>query len=310
MRVFRSLDSIASGDRGSAVAIGKFDGVHSGHQAILRDLTRVARDRALQTVVFTFETHPLQVIAPERCPLPLTSPEQRLTQLERAGVDLVVMIPFDRQFSEMSPDDFVADILVERLGVKYVSVGEDFRFGQGRQGTVDLLETLGRKYDFEVHRITDVVGDRGVRVSSTLIREALDAGDVTLAAHLLGRPPCVAGTVVQGDARGRELGYPTANIGGDVQGFIPGDGVYAGWLTAGEQRYPAAISIGTNPTFEGVEERRVEAYVIDASLELYGETVTVDFVEHLRGMERFDTVDALIAQMDADVARARQVLEL
>lgn len=308
MRVFRTLDSISAGDRNTAVAIGKFDGVHTGHQAILRDLTRVARDRDLDTVVFTFETHPLQVIAPELCPAPLTSPEQRLHQLELAGIDRVVMIPFNQQFSELSPDDFVADVLVERLAVKYVSVGEDFRFGKGRQGTVDLLETLGRKYDFDVHRIVDVLGEHGQRVSSTMIRDALDAGDVAAAAQLLGRSPRVSGTVVQGDARGRQLGYPTANVGGEVAGFIPADGVYVGWLTVDEQRYPTAVSIGTNPTFTGVDERRVEAFVIDQSLDLYGELVHVDFVERLRGMERFESVDALVQQMHADVARAREVL--
>ena len=310
MEVFRSLDEIVTPARGSAIAIGKFDGVHRGHRAILGQLSDAATERNLETVVFTFDENPLSVIAPERCPNPLASPEQRLAVLRSFGIDATVMIPFDERFSGLTPQEFVRDVLVTKLDAKHIIVGHDFRFGHGGAGNSALLTQLGGEYGFTVTTIADVAGESGERVSSTMIREALSAGDVTLAGSLLGRHARVTGTVVTGDARGRTIGFPTANVDGEVEGFIPADGVYAGWLIEGDEQYPAAISIGTNPTFAGERTRRVEAYVLDQSIDLYNARVHVDFVEMIRPTLKFDSVDELIAQMNEDVQRTREILAL
>lgn len=310
MRVFRSLTELDAQQRPSAITIGKFDGVHLGHRAIVSALQTVATERNLQTVVFTFETHPLSVINPERAPQPLASPAQRLEVLQDAGLDAAVMIPFDKQFSELTPREFVRDVLVGKLNCQYIIVGSDFRFGHGGAGNVAVLRTLGVEYDFEVQVVDDVIGDAGDRVSSTMIRSALTQGDVSHATELLGRYPRVTGQVVQGDQRGRDLGFPTANLGGALEGFVPADGVYAGWLHVGEQSFPTAVSIGTNPTFEGERDRRVEAYVLDQHLELYGKRVSVDFVQLIRSTLTFESVDELITQMHIDVEHTREILAL
>lgn len=310
MRIFRSLAELDAQQRPSAITIGKFDGVHLGHRAIVSALQTVATERNLQTVVFTFETHPLSVINPERAPQPLASPAQRLEVLQDAGLDAAVMIPFDKQFSELTPREFVRDVLVGKLNCQYIIVGSDFRFGHGGAGNVAVLRTLGVEYDFEVQVVDDVIGDAGDRVSSTMIRSALAQGDVSHATELLGRYPRVTGQVVQGDQRGRDLGFPTANLGGALEGFVPADGVYAGWLHVGEQSFPTAVSIGTNPTFEGERDRRVEAYVLDQHIELYGERVSVDFVQLIRSTLTFESVDELITQMHIDVEQTREILAL
>jgi riboflavin kinase/FMN adenylyltransferase len=308
MKVFRSLDEIVPDAQGSAVTIGKFDGVHTGHLAIVQKLTAAAKDRGLETTVFTFDENPLQLFAPEKCPTPLTSPAQRLRELERIGVATAVMVPFTQELAALSAEDFVQGILVNRLNARYITVGSDFRFGRGGKGDVELLTQLGNEHGFEVEVISDVIGDGGDRVSSTMIRNALTIGDVTHATELLGRLPRVSGTVVRGDARGCEIGFPTANIDSDIEGLVPADGVYAGWLTHKDSRYLSSISIGTNPTFEGERARRVEAYVLDETLDLYGQTVHVDFVEQLRPTLKFSSADELIQQMHRDVEQTRQVL--
>lgn len=308
MRVFRSLDEIQPSERGAAVAIGKFDGVHAGHLGILRALAAAAAERSLDTVVFTFEENPLSVLAPESCPVALTSPNQRVAELERAGVETTVMVPFDADLSELSAETFAQSVLVNRLNAKYVAVGSDFRFGKGGEGDAQLLGELGERLGFEVEIPDDVLSDEGLRVSSTTIREALNTGDIAVATQLLGRYPRVTGIVVQGDARGREIGYPTANVDGDLEGLVPADGVYAGWLFHNEHRYPSAISIGTNPTFAGERARRVEAFILDETLDLYFERVHVDFVSQLRPTLTFSSVEELIQQMDLDVLKTRQVL--
>lgn len=295
-------------ERGSAVTIGKFDGVHLGHRRILELLSAHAARAAVFSVVFTFEENPLALVRPELCPEPVASPEQRIEQLSELHIDAVIMVPFTRELSELEPEEFVEQVLVERLGVRQLYVGRDFRFGRGGSGTVDTLVALAPKFGFTVEVIEDVLGDAGARVSSTMIREALTLGDVAHAAELLGRAHRVTGTVVRGDQRGRELGFPTANLSTDAQGFMPADGVYAGCLFDADHRYPAAISIGTNPTFAGERERRIEAFVIDATIDLYDKRVHVDFVQRLRPTLTFDSVDALIEQMHDDVDEARAIL--
>lgn len=313
MKIFRTVAEVYPPDAqyaGTAVTIGKFDGLHTGHTAILRRLAEIAEQRNLRTIAITFEQNPLSVLRPELCPPALSSPQQRLEWLDQAGVHAVAMIPFNREFAQLSPEEFVQNILVDSLRAGYVIVGSDYRFGNGGQGTVDTLRELGEKYAFEVEVVEDVIGDAGRRVSSTMVREALVEGNVTHATELLGRFPRVTGVVVQGDARGREIGFPTANIGGEIEGFVPADGVYAGWLVNEETTYPAAISIGTNPTFEGERDRRVEAYVIDHTLDLYGARVHIDFVKFLRTTLKFESVDELIERMHVDVLDARDELGL
>lgn len=314
MIVFHDPAEVPEGFGPSVVAIGKFDGVHSGHRAVI-DRARVAAEEAgARVVAVTFDRNPLSLLRPELCPLPVCSVEQKLDLLAAAGVDATLVLRFDEALAALEPRAFVDHVLVG-LGVVIVMVGDDFRFGHGGVGVPETLADLGTEYGFRVDVVGDVQGG-GRRVSSTWVRELLAAGDVEGAARLLGRPHAVQGEVVHGLKRGRELGYPTANLSADAQGFIPADGVYAGWLvdlgidgTAVTTRYPAAISVGTNPTFDDVPTRQVEAYVLDETgLDLYGHRVQIRFTNRIRGMVAFEGVDALIAQMDDDVTRVRAAL--
>ena len=314
MIVFHDPAEVPPGFGPSVVAIGKFDGVHSGHRAVI-DRARVAAEDAHALVVaVTFDRNPLSVLRPELCPEPVCSVDQKLDLLAAAGVDATLVLRFDAALAALEPQAFVEHVLVG-LGVVTVMVGDDFRFGHGGVGDPDLLRRLGAERGFAVDVVGDVQGG-GRRVSSTWVRDLLAAGDVEGAARLLGRPHAVQGEVVHGLKRGRELGYPTANLAPDAEGFIPADGVYAGWLvdlgvdgTAVTTRYPAAISVGTNPTFDDVPTRQVEAYVLDETgLDLYGHRVQIRFTHRIRGMVAFEGIDALIAQMDDDVARVRAAL--
>jgi len=308
VKVFRSIDEVPDGFGPSAVTIGKFDGVHSGHRAVIGRLREVAADRGLTAAVITFDRNPLELIAPEKCPASLVSNGQKLDLLAGTGIDATLMVAFDRALADLEPEEFVHRILVERLHAAEVLVGSDFRFGHRGAGDVRLLRELGEKYGFAVELIDDVRPEHGRRVSSTWIRELLADGDVAHAAELLGHIPTLRGVVVHGAARGRELGYPTANLSPESEGLIPADGVYAGWLTDGDETYPAAISVGNNPTFEGVPHKQVEAYVLDRELDLYGHCVEVSFVQRIRGMVAYQGVEPLIAQIADDVEKARGIL--
>lgn len=318
MIVFHDPAEVPADFGPSVVAIGKFDGVHAGHRAVI-DRARVdATGRGAKVVAVTFDRNPLRVLRPEICPDDLVGVNQKLALLERAGVDATLLLHFDEKLAAMDPRDFVTTMLVDALGAQSVLVGDDFRFGRGGAGTPALLESMGAEFGFDV----DVVGDvravgAGRRVSSTWIRELLAAGDVEGATRLLGRAPSVWGEVVHGLKRGRELGYPTANLSPDLEGFVPADGVYAGWLIDERSadglrpgiRHPAAISVGANPTFGDVERRQVEAYVLDEEgLDLYGHRVEVRFVTRIRGMVAFEGVEKLITQMGDDVERVRAAL--
>jgi len=256
----------------------------------------------------TFDRHPLALLNPAKCPTELVSVQQKLDLLAETGLDATLVLTFDTALSSLPPEDFVRDILVNTLHAKHVSVGRDFRFGARGAGDADLLTELGRRYGFDVRLIDDVMplGER--RVSSTWIRELLSAGDVRAATRLLGHTPTVRGVVVHGAARGRELGFPTANLSPESEGLIPADGVYAGWLTDNGASYPAAISIGNNPTFDGVPHKQVEAYVLDQEIDLYDHVVEVSFVEHIRGMVAFTGIDPLIKQIEDDVVKTRSIL--
>ncbi len=308
MIVFRTLDDVPAGFGPSAVTIGKFDGVHAGHRAVISTLDRVALQQGLTATVITFDRNPLELLAPEKCPPALTGIEQKLDLLAGTGIAATLLLTFDRHTADLSPEAFVESILVDRLHARVVLVGADFRFGARGAGDVATLEALGKRFGFVVHLIDDVRPEGGRRVSSTWIRDLLAEGDVAHAARLLGHVPAVRGVVVHGAARGRELGFPTANLSPESDGLIPADGVYAGWLTDEGVRYPAAISVGNNPTFEGVPQKQVEAYVLDEDLDLYDHRVEIAFVERIRGMVAFSGVEPLIAQITADVERARAIL--
>jgi riboflavin kinase/FMN adenylyltransferase len=292
----------------SAVTIGKFDGVHAGHRAVIGELIDVSRARGLTSVVITFDRHPLAQLDPGARPDALVSNEQKLELLAETGVDVTVFLRFDQALASMSPREFVSHVLVDICGTKVVMVGQDFRFGARGEGNIETLRTLGTEFGFDVDLIPEVKPGEARKVSSTWIRELLANGDVERAGELLGRAPSVRGMVVHGAARGRELGYPTANLSPESEGLIPADGVYAGWLTDGDRRYPAAISVGSNPTFAGVPPKQVEAYVLDEELDLYDHVVDVSFVSRIRGQVRFTGIEPLIAQMNADVEGVRTLL--
>lgn len=309
---WRGLDDVP-GDWGrSVVTIGVFDGVHRGHQALVAGTVAQARRRGLPSVAVTFEPHPEEVVRPGSQPPRLTTARHRAELLEALDVDVLLVLPFTVELSRMSPDEFVQSVLVDRLRMAGIVVGENFLFGHQAAGDVEILRTLGEKCDFEVEVLPLVDA-----LSSTLVRTHVAAGDMRAATAALGRPHRVEGVVVRGYQRGRQLGFPTANVETPPHTAIPEDGVYAGWLQCipvgnlpiayeGE-RWPAAISVGTNPTFEGVP-RTVEAYALDRDdLELYGTHVAVDFAARLRGNTKFDSIEALVAQIHADVAETRRL---
>lgn len=301
--------------RPCVATFGNFDGVHRGHRAILDELTRQGRERDLPAVAVTFDPHPVEVMHPERAPEIISPGPLRDELLEQAGVAGLLSLPFTTEFAQTSAVDYVVDTFVTGLQAQALVVGADTRgFGAGYTGDVDLLRSLGEEHGFDVV----VIEDQGEteRWSSSAVRTHLAAGEAAEAAAILGRPHRVVGTVVHGHHRGRELGYPTANLGADSLGLVPADGVYAGWLVRldlpeddPERRLPAAISVGTNPTFDG-QVRVVESYVLDRTdLDLYGERVAVDFVGHVRPTLRFDSIDELLVAMARDVERTRDLLE-
>lgn len=306
MLVWRSLDEIPSDLGRTVVVIGNFDGVHRGHQHVVRRGRELADAQGLALIAVTFDPHPIAVLRPEHAPQQLTGIEQRCHLLADAGVDDVLVLPFSREVAAWTPDEFIDRVLVTGLRCAAVVVGANFRFGARAAGDVATLIAHG---GFEVE---GVVLDGGPQVwSSTYVRTCLAAGDVDGAAEALGRPYAVVGPVIRGDQRGRELGYPTANVSLNGQA-APADGVYAGWLRRSDsgETLPVAISVGTNPTFAGERERRVEAYVLDRDdLDLYDVEVEVSFVARIRGMIAFDGVEALLAAMADDVARVRGILE-
>jgi riboflavin kinase/FMN adenylyltransferase len=308
MQVFTSLAEVPEDFGPSAVTIGKFDGVHTGHRAVIDELRMLGAEQSLTPTVITFDRNPLAILDPANCPEYLLSPRQKLEKLSEAGVDATLVIPFDKAFSQSPPEDFVSRVLVDALHAKLVLVGSDFRYGVRGSGNVETLKASGAREGFEVRLVDEVRAGEGRRASSSWVREALVAGNVREATEVLGYPPTVRSVVVPGERRGRELGFPTANLMPAPEGMIPADGVYAGWLTVDDVTYPAAISVGNNPTFEGVPARQVEAYVLDQDFDLYGKTVAVSFAEHLRGMEKYDSIDALVAQLGDDVSRTRAVL--
>jgi riboflavin kinase/FMN adenylyltransferase len=307
MQRWRGVDAAPGGWGRSVVTIGVFDGVHRGHQEIIIHAVKRAGELGIPSVVVTFDPHPSEVVRPGSHPAVLTEPARKAELIEALGVDVLCVLPFTLEFSRLSAEAFVHDVLVEHLHAALVVVGENFRFGHRAAGDVALLQRLGRTFGMGVEG-APLVTDNGTLFSSTYIRSCVDAGDVTAAAAALGRPHRLEGVVVRGDRRGRELGFPTANLLTGPYAAVPGDGVYAAWLVRGrEDRRPAAVSIGTNPTFSG-RQRRVEAYVLDFDGDLYGERLALDFVAHLREMRSYPGIESLVAQITEDVAQTRDLL--
>ena len=302
-------------DEGSAVAIGVFDGVHLGHQHVLAEARRLAAERRALSAVVTFDRHPAAVVRPASAPKLLTDLDQRLELLAALGMDLTYVVTFDESRSKESAEDFIQTVLVDCLAAKAVVVGADFHFGHERRGNVDLLREMGRTAGFEVDGIELLASkEEGVTaISSTAIRAALAAGDLDSANRMLGRPHEVWGVVTEGDRRGRELGYPTANLAVPADICLPVDGIYAGWyLRPHAATHPCAMSLGRRPTFYAdadADTSMLEAHLLDFEGDLYGEPARVRFVARLRDELRFDSVEALVRQMATDVDEAREVLE-
>ena len=310
MRIITDTGECPRPERGAVVTIGAYDGVHLGHRAVIAEVRRLATERDCETAVVTFDRHPATVVRPESAPKLLTDLDQKLELLEEPGVDYTLVVHFDRERSQESAEDFVHEVLAGCLNSRAVVVGHDFHFGRGRAGNVSLLATMGGELGFDVLglRLTE---DAGEAISSTRIRGLIADGDVVAAAALLGRPHQVRGVVRSGDKRGRELGFPTANVHVAPDILLPGDGIYAGWYIRPDgSRHATAISLGRRPTFyDDQGESLLEAYLLDFEGDLYGEQARVEFVSHLRDELRFDSVDALVEQMRADVADARAALK-
>lgn len=303
------------------LTIGVFDGIHRGHAELIARAVKSGRARGVPTVLMTFDPHPMEVVFPGSHPAQLTTLTRRAELAEELGIDVFLVIPFTPDFMKLTPERYVRELLVERLHVLDVVVGENFTFGKKAAGNVETLRKAGERLGFAVESVSLVAEHQQsepVTFSSTYIRACVDAGDVVAAADALGRPHRVEGVVVRGDGRGRGLGYPTANIAPPMHSAIPADGVYAAWFTVlghgpasgslvSGQRYQAAVSVGTNPTFSG-RTRTVEAFVLDADADLYGQHVALDFVARLRGQAKFDSVDDLTEAIGRDVDKARRIL--
>ncbi|KAA2258604.1 bifunctional riboflavin kinase/FAD synthetase [Solihabitans fulvus] len=321
MQRWRGLDHLPGGWGRCVVTIGVFDGVHQGHQALIGRAVKLARQRSVPCVLVTFDPHPAEVVRPGSHPAQLTTLRRRAELVEQLGVDVFCVLPFTPEMSRMPADEFVHEVLVERLHAAAVVVGENFTFGHRAAGNVELLRTLGNRFGFVAEGAGLVTahlpdfsngGEDEVTFSSTYIRACIDAGDVAAAAAALGRPHRLEGIVVRGDGRGRELGFPTANLSTPRFAAVPADGIYACWFThsagGADRVLRGAVSVGTNPTFSG-KERRVEAFVLDVDEDFYGQRVALDFVTRLRETVKFDSIEALIEQMDRDVVATRKLLE-
>lgn len=299
------------------VTIGVFDGVHRGHQELISRTVHAAAERGVPSVVLTFDPHPSEVIRPGSHPAQLTTLRRKAELVEGMGVDVFCVLPFTLELSRLTAHEFVHEVLVDKLHVAAVIVGENFTFGAKAAGDVGLLRTLGKRFGFVAYGaelqglLAQERAGNEITFSSTYVRSCIDAGDVVAAAEALGRPHRLEGIVVRGDGRGHDLGYPTANLSTPRFAAVPADGVYSAWFTRSsdpDRRLRAAVSVGTNPTFSG-RERTVEAFVLDIDEDFYGQHVSLDFVAKLRDQVRFATSAELVKQIDDDVVRTRKVLD-
>ena len=306
MQIIRGTTHIVSPGPYPVMTIGNFDGVHLGHQIIFRRVADIARDKQGTGIVFTFEPHPLKIIAPAKAPPLLTSFRKKMELIEQCGIDQVICADFNQTFADQHPRDFAKDILVGKIGVKEIVVGYDYAFGRGREGTVAYLKKMGEEFGFLVHVIDPVQLDNK-RVSSSAVRNRIEEGDMAAARDFLGRHYSIQGPVIHGYKTGRGIGFPTANIDtSKVQ--IPATGVYAVFVTAGRQVYSGVVNIGFNPTFDR-DTLSVEAHIFDFDEALYGSEIEVAFVERIRGEIRFESAEALVAQIKQDIENAKTLLE-
>lgn len=293
----------------TAVTIGKFDGLHLGHQALIAELNTAAAEHGLKSVLVTFDRHPDALLNPANLKWPLIGQTQKAELVAAAGVDAMVTLTFDERLSSQPAEDFIQETLVDSLKAKIVIVGEDFRFGAGGVGDVSMLHDLGQQLGFEVRVVPSASVD-GVKVSTSTIRELLDQGDVEKAAQFLGRVHTTVGVIEHGLKIGRTIGFPTANMSRDAEGYLPLDGVYAGWLIADGNRYPAAHSVGINETFQAVP-RLVESHVLDRKdLDLYDKVVTLEYIDFIRPSAKFDGVESLVEEINRDLDKIRNILGL
>ena len=305
MQIIRHIDDPALAFEGSSVTLGNFDGIHVGHQALIRNAVSDARRLGIRSAVLTFEPHPLRVLAPERAPQMLLTHKDKMQLLQSLGVDCVVIQQFDRSFAAIGAEEFVGKFLVDRLRAKKVWVGKDLRFGKGRTGDIDKLRAWGGQFGFDVG-IVEPVLVCGERVSSSRIRELISTGEIAAVQPMLGRYYFVSGKVVAGYRRGRELGFPTANIASRAE-VIPRDGIYATLLHLDENILPSVTSIGLNPTF-GPGPHTIESYILNFDRQIYGESVKLSFVARLRDEKTFASVESLIEQIRLDVVDAQTAL--
>lgn len=305
--IWHDLHEISGDFANAAVTIGKFDGVHLGHQALLHEVLELSEEHSLAAVAVTFDRHPKTVLEPRSANLPLIGLNQKLDQFEAAGIDATLVLHFDELLASLNPVEFIREVLVEKLKAKVVVVGDDFRFGAGGAGDVETLKQAGAEFGFSVRVAKPVLVD-GVRVSTTEIRNLLDSGDVRQAAKLLGRPHTTRGVIEHGLKIGRQLGFPTANLSRSSEGYLPRDAVYAGWLYVDGQKFPAALSVGINETLQEVP-RLVEAHVLDRKdLDLYDKVVTIEYADFLRPAAKFSGMEELISAIAADLKEIKRLL--
>lgn len=309
MKSISSLSQIPSDFESSAVTIGKFDGLHLGHQKLIGALRAAAKEHELTSVVVTFDRHPDALLNPEHSKLPIIGPQIKHSLIQETGVDILLTLPFDESLANLSPEEFVQQILVSALKAKIVLVGEDFRFGHKGRGDVHMLHDLGQQLGFEV-RVISSAEINGQKISTSKIREYLDAGNVKSAAEMLGRVHASVGVIEHGLKIGRSIGFPTANMARDCEGYLPLDGVYAGWLCVDGHRHPAAHSVGINETFQAVP-RLVESHVLDRNdIDLYDKVVTLEFIDFIRPAAKFNGVEDLVEEINRDLEKIRKILAI
>ena len=311
MKTLVGLDALRPPQSGTAVTIGTFDGIHLGHRALIAQTVAIAQERGLESAVVTWDRHPNVTLRPDKVPPLLTAQERKMELLDDLKQDLLVVLPFTRELSLWPPERFAKEVLAAGLGAKAIVVGRGWKFGHGGAGNVELLGELGSELGFDVQAI-DLESAAGGPVSSSRVRDAVARGDLELAHELLLRPFDIDGIVEHGDDRGKSLGFPTANVSVDPRIVRPPRGVYAGRARVGEQWHVAAINVGVNPTFGGDPDTspiQIEAYLIDFDADLYGQTLRVEFWSRLRDEQKFATADALIEQMEKDVAETRALVE-
>jgi len=305
MQLITDLSRISTPFSNSVITLGNFDGIHIGHQELVSMVIRRAKELKGQSMVVTFRPHPLKILAPEKCPPLISIYEEKIRLLEKLGIDVLVKIPFSLDFAAMTPRDFVKDILCGLLGAKEIFVGYNYRFGRGREGTTETLKKMGEEFGFSVNEV-EQISHNGKAVSSTAIRQLLKDGRVEDAADLLGRPYALIGIVVHGDSRGRQLGFPTANIV-SRHVIIPSDGVYAVKVAARDRCYDGVANIGFRPTFDK-QTLAIEVHLFDFDEDLYGEEVTLFFLSKIREERKFESADALIRQISKDIEEAKSIL--